>query len=120
MSTAENNSENASASPPIDLTHLNRITLGDADVTRDVLNLFSSHSSSYLENLQTASTQQQWREAAHKLKGSAKGIGAWDVAKYAEDLEKLSESDIDSQRAQAMEEMKRLIKNVNHYIQKQT
>ena len=72
---------------PVDLTHLSRQTFGDHSLEREVLALFERQSRSMLERLRNATTARNWAEAAHTLKGSALGIGAFRVAQAAEAVE---------------------------------
>ncbi len=69
---------------PIDFDHLRRYTLGDAMLEREVLELFCRHAPVLLAALRDAGSERSWRDAAHSLKGSARAIGAWEVAKGAE------------------------------------
>jgi len=71
---------------PVDLVHLARHTLGDRELEREVLNLFARQSVIYLDRLKHARGAAV-KAAAHTIKGSAKGIGAWRVADCAEALE---------------------------------
>lgn len=72
---------------PVDLTHLSRQTFGDHDLEREVLVLFERQSQAMIERLRGATTAKSWAEAAHTLKGSALGIGAFQVASAAEAVE---------------------------------
>ena len=72
---------------PVDLVHLARHTLGDRGLEREVLQLFLRHSETCLVRLREASDEAAWTAAAHSLKGSARGIGAWRVARAAEQAE---------------------------------
>jgi hypothetical protein len=72
--------------PPIDLTHLARMTLGEASLEREVLQLFGRQAEMLLARMQTAAPAVV-AAAAHTLKGSARGIGAWPVASAAEAVE---------------------------------
>ena len=71
---------------PIDLVHLARTTLGDRALEREVLQLFDRQSSLLIARMRTA-TPPAVAALAHTLKGSARGIGAWRVARAAELLE---------------------------------
>ena len=62
---------------PVDLVHLAKYTMGNRELELEVLTLFTKQSLIYLERLSNAADQQTWKEAAHTLKGSARGIGAW-------------------------------------------
>jgi HPt (histidine-containing phosphotransfer) domain-containing protein len=70
---------------PIDLAHLARMSLGDADLEREVLALFAAQSAKLIGDLSTL--PDDGRELAHKLKGSARAIGAFAVADAAVRLE---------------------------------
>lgn len=70
---------------PIDLAHLNQMTFGDAGLEREVLAMFAAQSADILVNLKRQPSEA--RELAHKLKGSARAVGAHDVADAAEALE---------------------------------
>ncbi|MCB1472959.1 MAG: Hpt domain-containing protein [Rhodobiaceae bacterium] len=72
---------------PVDLAHLARQTLGDVGLEREILSLFVVQSQVYLLRLQAAETVEEWRRAAHTIKGSARGIGAWSLAEVAEAAE---------------------------------
>jgi hypothetical protein len=71
---------------PIDVTHLARMTLGDASLEREVLQLFDRQAEMLLVRMrQTHSANAA--AYAHTLKGSSRGIGAWRVACAAEAVE---------------------------------
>jgi len=73
---------------PVDLVHLARYTMGNRDLEREVLTLFARQSDIYVARLREARDAKSWIEAAHTLKGSARGIGAWQVAEAAERAER--------------------------------
>ncbi len=60
---------------PIDLAWLDRVTFGDADLRRSVLQLFREEYAGYAARLQSASFEQRVAYA-HRLRGAATGIGA--------------------------------------------
>jgi HPt (histidine-containing phosphotransfer) domain-containing protein len=70
---------------PIDMDHLQRMTLGDAGLQREVLTMFSAQAASLIGNLATLPADA--RALAHTLKGSARAIGAFGVADAAGHLE---------------------------------
>ncbi len=74
---------------PVDLVHLSRFTLGDTKLEHEVLELFRVQAGIYMERLKRAADPAGWREAAHTIKGSARGIGAWSVAEAAAAAEAL-------------------------------
>jgi len=71
---------------PIDLVHLARTTLGDRALEREVLQLFDRQSTLLIARMRSAAPAGV-ATLAHTLKGSARGIGAWRVARAAEALE---------------------------------
>jgi HPt (histidine-containing phosphotransfer) domain-containing protein len=73
-------------SSSIDQVHLERMTLGDRDLEREVLAIFARQTAMTLERIAGAGPACA-AAAAHTLKGSARGIGAWRVAEAAERLE---------------------------------
>lgn len=82
----------ASFERPIDLVHLARQTLGDRSLEREVLNLFVVQARSVLAQMQAAPPGRPRLELAHTLKGSARSVGAWQVAAEAEACETLFEA----------------------------
>jgi hypothetical protein len=70
----------------IDADHLERMTLGDRRLEREVLELFVRQTTIMLGRIVSAAPPIA-AAAAHTLKGSARGIGAWRVARAAELLE---------------------------------
>jgi HPt (histidine-containing phosphotransfer) domain-containing protein len=70
---------------PIDIEHLQRMTLGDGRLEREVLAMFSAQAASLLATL--ASLPPDAGALVHTLKGSARAIGAFAVADAALDLE---------------------------------
>ncbi len=70
----------------LDANHLERMTLGDRRLEREVLELFLRQTTIMLGRIVNAAPPLAGA-AAHTLKGSARGIGAWRVARAAELLE---------------------------------
>jgi HPt (histidine-containing phosphotransfer) domain-containing protein len=75
-------------SVPVDLAHLARYTLGDRALEAEILSLFLAQAPQSVIRLAGAQEHKHWREAAHSLKGSARGIGAWTLGDLAERAEK--------------------------------
>ena len=69
----------------IDERHLGRMTLGDRSLEREVLEIFARQTVLMLERIEGTNPALA-AAAAHTLKGSARGIGAWRVAQAAERL----------------------------------
>jgi HPt (histidine-containing phosphotransfer) domain-containing protein len=72
---------------PIDIAHLQRMTLGDASLEREVLAMFSAQAVGLVRAL--AGVPSNAGALAHTLKGSARAIGAFVVADTANALEVL-------------------------------
>ena len=89
MTSSQSYPDPKAPSAPVDRAHLSRYTLGNAQLERDVLELFSTQSAAYLAKLKVAGNDKDWCEAAHSLKGSARAIGAWRLAEAAERAEAL-------------------------------
>ena len=70
---------------PIDTDHLQRMTLGDASLEREVLAMFSGQAMRLMRELAAPSSDR--RALAHMLKGSARAIGAFRVGEAAGLLE---------------------------------
>ena len=73
----------------IDKTHLERITLGDRGLEREVLQIFVRQAAIMIGRI-AGTAPDVAATAAHTLKGSARGIGAWRVAEAAERVERAS------------------------------
>jgi len=101
---------------PVDLVHLARHTFGDADLEREVLHLFVTQSRIYLNRLKEARDPEQWHRAAHTIKGSARGIGAWAVARRAEAAEPLGHALEDDRCRNAIADLEREVEAANTYI----
>ena len=74
------------ADQPIDLTHLSQMTLGERSLECEVLALFDRQAELLLPRIR-AGAPAVIAAAAPTLKGSARGIGAWRVARAAEGVE---------------------------------
>lgn len=71
----------------IDRKHFEDATFGDRTLQRDVLELFDAQAEKMIAVIR-ASTGRARGEAAHSLKGAARGIGAFAVADAAEAVER--------------------------------
>jgi len=68
---------------PIDHAHLGRYTMGNRALEVEVLELFAGQAPLTLADLRRADTAKAWHIAAHTLKGSARAVGAFEVADLA-------------------------------------
>lgn len=101
---------------PVDLVHLARYTLGNRALEREVLELFLTQSRLYLKRLKEAVQDRAWHDAAHTIKGSARGIGAWHIAKTAESAETLEGEALESSRGAVVATLERQIDEANGFI----
>jgi HPt (histidine-containing phosphotransfer) domain-containing protein len=98
---------------PIDLVHLSRYTLGNRSLENELLGLFRSQADVYLARLDEAADDKEWKNAAHSLKGSARGLGAWALADLAEEAEHLP---ADADRGDIKTRLSTAIAAVNVFI----
>ena len=115
--TKEGSAPAVATERPIDLVYLSKFTMGDKDLEREVLNLFATYSEIYLDRMKDAANDREWLEAAHTLKGSASGIGAWRVANYAGEVERLEGSDRSKRSVSAIKELSACVNEANTYIE---
>ncbi len=75
---------------PFDLVHLSRQTMGDRELEQEVLSLFERQAAQIgarLTTLESSPDHGARADLAHKLKGSARAVGAFSVAHAAENYE---------------------------------
>ena len=104
------------SSRPVDLVHLSRYTLGARELEAEVLELFCTQATIYLERLRQAGSDKDWKDAAHSLKGSAAAIGAWRAAEAAECAEALSGEALAQARAPRLREIESAVREAEAYI----
>lgn len=85
---------------PLDLDHLARMTLGDSALEHEVLAMFAEQSRRLIAAMTGLAADTS--ALAHKLKGSARGIGAFAVADAAAGLEAAVRTGDDPSRALAV------------------
>ena len=102
---------NEPGGPSVDLAHLASQTGGDPTLEREVLLLFKAHSAVDFERLKNAVAEAGRREAAHKIVGSARAIGAGEVARLAAVIENGvgGQADRMAELAVAIEEARRFV-----------
>ncbi|MFZ2469460.1 MAG: Hpt domain-containing protein [Parvibaculum sedimenti] len=98
---------------PLDLAHLAQYTLGNRDLEAELLGLFRAQAQLYLDRLSDATDDKEWRDAAHSLKGSARGLGAFALGDIAEEAERLADQ---TARASMIEHLRAAVAEVNLYI----
>jgi HPt (histidine-containing phosphotransfer) domain-containing protein len=87
----DNHRGNTASHRPIDLVHLAKQTSGDKLLELEVLHLFARQARGFLTDLSSGNPQLV-ADTAHKLKGAALAIGAFDVSAAAERVEKTGDS----------------------------
>ena len=90
-----------SAQSPVDLVHLARYTGGERARDTEILQLFVRQSAELIAGLPAilaAGDREQWHHITHSLKGAARGVGAFELARIAAHGESV---DPVEQRAQA-------------------
>jgi HPt (histidine-containing phosphotransfer) domain-containing protein len=86
----------------LDRAHFERMTAGDRSLQIEVLGLFGEQVESWRARLASGD---DWRQAAHMLKGSARGIGLNALAAACEAAENAS----DAQRLHALADVHRAL-----------
>lgn len=71
----------------IDLAFLDRVTFSDRALAREVLVLFDQQADSLLKVIRDTKSTRMRLEISHRLKGAARGVGAFSVARAAEEIE---------------------------------
>jgi len=75
--------------PVLDFAHLSTYTMNDGELERELLGIFQVQMREHLGGLRQAKASEEWKFAAHTLKGAARALGATRVADDAEALEDL-------------------------------
>lgn len=73
-----------------DQAHFDHMTGGDAALQREIALLFRAQIAAWTQLLQAGAN---WREAVHTMKGSARGIGLWQLAEACELAERVTDGD---------------------------
>ena len=71
----------------VDFGYLETYAGGDMALVEEVLGLFREQAAMWVRLLDPAAAAEAWRDAAHTLKGSARGIGAGALADACEAAE---------------------------------
>lgn len=73
--------------PAFDFEHLDRQTMGDAALAGELLALYRQQAPRLLREIAEAQDGRTLREAAHRLSGASRAVGATDVAAASTRLE---------------------------------
>lgn len=88
--------------------------MGNRSLELEVLQLFAGQAPSTLAALDAAHSAKDWHIAAHTLKGSARAVGAWALAKAAEEAERAGPDD--ARRGETMARLETLLEVARGYI----
>ena len=101
----------------VDVMHFREFTAGDRSLEREILQIFLEHVPHYIDVLKAIETD-NWRAMAHKLKGAARSIGAWELACEAERAEEMDIAPAvgGADREKLISELERRFVRVNDYI----
>lgn len=74
----------------VDMHHFQAMTGGDEDLQSELIDLFSEQAEIWARLLIPEAPVQTWKDAAHTLKGSARGLGLWPLAQACAEAELLA------------------------------
>jgi len=102
---------------PVDLAHLARYTGGDPRLDAEILELFDGQCRMIVAELEQLASEEgngkAWREATHKLKGAARGVGAFALGDAAAEAETVAPGGVYA----VLEQLKRDGEAVHAFIQ---
>jgi hypothetical protein len=73
--------------PMLDVGHFKMMTGGDAALQSEIAGLFRGQVGQWRALLAPGADPSVWRDSAHTLKGSARGIGLWTLGEACERAE---------------------------------
>lgn len=100
----------------VDLKHLATYTAGDLTLEKELALLFRVSTDRYLDQMLAETDGQGWKDAAHGLKGAARGIGANEVARLAAYAEKLQGSAVRARRRSVLPELERAVSDAHAFL----
>jgi HPt (histidine-containing phosphotransfer) domain-containing protein len=77
----------------VDFSYLEAYAGHDQRVVDEVLALFREQAEMWIRLLDPTARDQAWRDAAHTIKGAARGVGATDLAEACEAAEQAAHAD---------------------------
>lgn len=75
---------------PIDLQHLDRYVCGDTALLDEILSIYADQAQSCLSRFDPLQDDEDWRDAAHALKGASRGVGSWKLGDLCEEAEAMT------------------------------
>lgn len=115
--TAEPRAAFAATADPIDRAHLARYSLGSPTLEREILGLFLAQLPLSIEQLRFAATDREWQVAAHTIKGSARAVGAGQVARLALAAEQTSGAADEDERDRLLSALEEACEVVESYVE---
>jgi len=101
----------------VDFDHLKKYTAGDSQVEEEILSVFMQQAEIWVRMLNESQDDKGWLDAAHSLKGSARGVGAWSVAELCEHAESLASQSSPAERSMALGDLKAAVADVVRCIE---
>ncbi|WP_417513011.1 response regulator [Minwuia sp.] len=102
---------------PVDLAHLATYTAGERGLEGELAALFSASCERYFDEMAGATDDRSWREAAHGLKGAARGIGANELGRLAAFAETLVGGHASNRRrAETLQQMRTAAERVRQFF----
>jgi len=92
----------------IDRTHLARMTMGEKHLEGEVLALFNRQAGMLLGRMKGAPPEAA-ATLARTLAGSARGIGAWEVARAAQEVERAAQDSFYADTASEVQALRRAV-----------
>ena len=74
----------------IDFDHLEKYVGGDDPLRDEILTIFIDQVEMLLERFDVDADDETWHDAAHALKGAARGVGAFGLGDLAEEAETIA------------------------------
>ena len=71
----------------IDLVHLEKYVSGDAALRDEILSIFAEQAAMLNNQFSVSSSDEDWRNVAHALKGALRGVGSWALGDLCEEAE---------------------------------
>lgn len=102
---------------PIDRAHLSRYTLGSPSLEREIMGLFLAQLPLSIEQLRFAATDREWQIAAHTIKGSARAVGAWQIASLALEAEQSAGIADEDERDRILVALENASETVQTYVE---
>lgn len=93
----------------LDLAHLSRYSMGDRALEAELLSLFRAQVRMQASAIALADGAESWKFATHTLKGVARTLGAWRIARTATALEALGLDGSVEERARLLSQLEEQI-----------